>query len=114
MGPSPEATVDGLVAASPLASKYAESMDRESAYEKLAARMEAGAAAAAEAEAAEAAQKEAKAGTKAPSRGGAAKEEESLVGQVVGSGAFKSMLRSAGTVIGREISRSIFGTGRRR
>ena len=114
MGPSPEATVDGLVAASPLASKYAESMDRESAYEKLAARMEAGAAAAAEAEAAEAAQKEAKAGTKASTRGGAAKEEESLVGQVVGSGAFKSMLRSAGTVIGREISRSIFGTGRRR
>ena len=30
------------------------------------------------------------------------------------SPAFKSVLRSAGTVIGREITRSIFGTGRRR
>ena len=41
-------------------------------------------------------------------------EDEGLVGQVVGSTAFRSMLRSAGTVIGREITRSIFGTGRRR
>jgi DNA helicase HerA-like ATPase len=31
-----------------------------------------------------------------------------------GSSVFKSMLRSAGTVIGREITRSIFGTSRRR
>ena len=43
-----------------------------------------------------------------------AKEDPSVVEQVVGSGAFKSMLRSAGTVIGREISRSIFGTRRKR
>ena len=28
--------------------------------------------------------------------------------------AFKSAMRSAGTVIGREITRSIFGTGKRR
>jgi hypothetical protein len=32
----------------------------------------------------------------------------------VESPAFKSALRSAGTVLGREITRSIFGTGRRR
>jgi hypothetical protein len=37
-----------------------------------------------------------------------------VVEQVVGSSVFKSMLRSAGTVIGREITRSIFGTSRRR
>ena len=36
-----------------------------------------------------------------------------MVQQVVKSSAFKSMLRSAGTVIGREITRSIFGTARR-
>ena len=34
--------------------------------------------------------------------------------QVLKSSAFKSAMRSAGTVLGREITRSIFGTGRRR
>ena len=42
-----------------------------------------------------------------------AKEEPGMVEQVVKSSAFKSVLRSAGTVIGREITRSIFGTARR-
>jgi len=37
-----------------------------------------------------------------------------VVDKVVKSSAFKSMLRSAGTVIGREITRSVFGTSRRR
>ena len=41
-------------------------------------------------------------------------EEPGMVESVVKSSAFKSMLRSAGTVIGREITRSIFGTSRRR
>jgi hypothetical protein len=36
-----------------------------------------------------------------------------VVEQVVQSSAFRSMMRSAGTVIGREITRSIFGTARR-
>jgi len=40
--------------------------------------------------------------------------EPTVVEQVVGSSVFKSMMRSAGTVIGREITRSIFGTSRRR
>ena len=42
------------------------------------------------------------------------KEEPGMVEQVVQSSAFRSMLRSAGTVIGREITRSLFGTARRR
>ena len=37
-----------------------------------------------------------------------------MVEQVVQSSAFRSTLRSAGTVIGREITRSLFGTARRR
>jgi hypothetical protein len=37
-----------------------------------------------------------------------------MVEQVVTSGAFRSILRSAGTVLGCEITRSIFGTARRR
>ncbi|MDN5798057.1 MAG: DUF853 domain-containing protein, partial [Intrasporangium sp.] len=44
----------------------------------------------------------------------ATKDEPSLIEKVVESQGFRSMLRSAGTVIGREITRSIFGTSRRR
>jgi DNA helicase HerA-like ATPase len=40
--------------------------------------------------------------------------QPTVIEQVAESGVFKSMLRSAGTVIGREITRSIFGTSRRR
>ncbi|AKU18176.1 helicase HerA-like domain-containing protein [Luteipulveratus mongoliensis] len=104
MAPSTEATVDGLVNASPLKAKYAEALDRESAYEKLNARLTAA---------------PAEGGPAAPAPAGKAaekpaKEEPGMVEQVVKSSAFKSALRSAGTVIGREITRSIFGTARRR
>jgi len=37
-----------------------------------------------------------------------------LLDKMMDNPAFKSAMRSAGTVIGREITRSIFGTGRRR
>ena len=47
----------------------------------------------------------------ATSRGGV---EGSMVQEVLQSTAFKSFLRSAATVAGREITRSIFGTGNRR
>ena len=40
--------------------------------------------------------------------------EPSVVESVVKSSAFKSALRSAGTVLGREITRSLFGTSRKR
>ena len=39
--------------------------------------------------------------------------QPSMVEAVVKSSAFKSALRSAGTVLGREITRSIFGTSRK-
>lgn len=41
-------------------------------------------------------------------------QEPGMIESVVKSSAFRSMLRSAGTVLGREITRSIFGTSRRR
>ena len=44
----------------------------------------------------------------------APKEQESVVEQVLGSSAVRSMLRSAGSALGREITRSLFGTARRR
>ncbi|TVZ93956.1 uncharacterized protein DUF853 [Streptomyces sp. BK340] len=81
-------------------------MDRESAYEKLSAERPR----APRAEAAEGAGKAERAGKAAQ----APEEEPSLVEQVVGSSMVKSLARSVGTRIGREITRSLFGTARRR
>jgi hypothetical protein len=108
MDPSPEATMDAVIGASQLKAKYADVVDRESAYEKLAARLQAAPAAPA---ASPAPSPAAPAPASAPKH--APKEEPSIIEQVAGSTAFKSMLRSAGTVIGREITRSLFGTRRR-
>ena len=49
-----------------------------------------------------------------PAGGRAAKPQDSTLERVVKSSAFKSLTRSAATVIGREITRSIFGVGKRR
>ncbi|MGO0577417.1 helicase HerA-like domain-containing protein [Ornithinimicrobium panacihumi] len=115
IGPSDQAVVDTVVSSSTIHSRYAEALDRESAYELLAARFKAAEEAAAEAALAEA-EETARAAEEKAARGGGrrAAQDEGMIGQVVKSTAFKSMLRSAGTVIGREITRSIFGTGRRR
>lgn len=105
--------------ASPLFLKYGQTIDRESAYETLAAKL-------APAPAAEDAA--------VPSGGGVTvdlppiptgfdlppmpapveKAEPGMLEQMMDNPAFKSAMRSAGTVIGREITRSIFGTTRRR
>ncbi|MCM2420245.1 helicase HerA-like domain-containing protein [Streptomyces sp. RKAG293] len=112
MGPIEAAAMDTAVKASSLYSRYAQAVDRESAYEKLNAAAGAAMAPAPGQEAAEAAAKPAgKAGGKAA--GKAAEGEKSVVEQVVGSGVFKSLTRSLGTQIGREISRSLFGTRKR-
>ncbi|MET9695577.1 helicase HerA-like domain-containing protein [Streptomyces sp. NPDC006529] len=112
MGPVEPAELDRAVKASPLYARYAEPVDRESAYEKISAE-QAAAEAAAEAAAAQAqAEKEAKEARK--TAGGAAKPDPSLAEQVVGSGLFRSLARSIGTQLGREISRSLFGTAKRR
>ncbi len=96
--------------ASPLQATYGQTVDRDSAYERLAAKMApppsaddpggfGGVEASGEIEA-----------MPAPAQ----PEEPGMLEQVLKSSAFKSAMRSAGTVIGREITRSIFGTGRRR
>jgi DNA helicase HerA-like ATPase len=108
MDPSPQATMDAVINASQLKTKYAAVVDRESAYELLAKRLQA------EPAQQQAAPAPAQAPASAPApRQRTPKEEPSLIQQVTGSSAFRSMLRSAGTVIGREITRSIFGTRRR-
>jgi uncharacterized protein len=109
MAPTAPDAVAAAVAASPLAPKYAALVDRESAYEKLAGRLTQPTA-------------DPPAGRGGPGRPApkptpkapAEKDDPSVVEQLVKSSAFRSMLRSAGTVIGREITRGIFGTARRR
>lgn len=108
MGPIDAAALEAAVKGSPLYGRYAEAVDRESAYEKLTAEQRAAEAEALRAAAAKEAEKERKQGG-----GRAPKPEPSLTEQVVGSGIFKSLARSVGTQLGREISRSIFGTARR-
>ncbi|MGA5193895.1 helicase HerA-like domain-containing protein [Streptomyces exfoliatus] len=113
MAPIDAAALDAAVKGSPLHGRYVEAVDRESAYERLTAEQRAAEAAALEAVAAEEAEKEAaeaRKGARAPRE----KEEPSLAEQVVGSGIFTSLARSIGTQLGREISRSVFGTARRR
>ncbi|MFJ1582026.1 helicase HerA-like domain-containing protein [Streptomyces sp. NPDC088197] len=108
MGPVDAAVLDSAVKSSPLYGRYAEAVDRESAYEKLAA---AEAASAARAEAAESAPKTAPKSGRSSAKGAAA--DAGIVEQVVHSGAFKSLARSMGTQLGREISRSLFGVRKR-
>ncbi len=137
MAPSDAALLTSTVAASPIAPKYVTYLERESASEMLGkaevARTEAQQAAAVAAEnakvqaaAAAAAEKERLAAEKQAAKDAAAAQkaqeaaarkqaaEPSMVESVVKSSAFKSALRSAGTVLGREITRSIFGTSRKR
>ncbi|QES49047.1 ATP-binding protein [Streptomyces venezuelae] len=109
MGPVDAAALDAAVKGSLLYPRYAEAVDRESAYEKISAEQAAAEQAAEAAAAAAEAEKQAKAAAK-----GAPKPAPSLAEQVVGSGLFRSLARSVGTQLGREISRSIFGTARRR
>jgi DNA helicase HerA-like ATPase len=123
MGPSDPAAMQAAVAASPRHAKYAEAVDRESAREKLATRLEDGArkreaeqAAKAQEKAQEKAQqKTGRSGRRRPdapartSRRTPQQEEGGLVRDVVQSGAFKDFMRTAA----REIARGMFKTGRR-
>jgi DNA helicase HerA-like ATPase len=86
---------------SPLFPKYGQTVDRESAYEKLTAKI---------AEAPEAPRAE---DPRAPASRRAEKEEPGMVAEVLGSPVVKSFLRSAASSLGREITRGLFGTRRR-
>ncbi|MEU6586362.1 helicase HerA-like domain-containing protein [Nocardia sp. NPDC046763] len=85
---------------STLYGKYGTTIDAESAYEILTAKIQATARQQADAAAAK--------GSVRP-----APQEDSLAEKIVNNPAFKNFLRSAATVAGREISRSIFGTRKR-
>jgi DNA helicase HerA-like ATPase len=78
--------------------KYGQTIDRESAYELLAAKVAA-------------AQQDPT--PSAPGHSPKAAEDDSAAERIMKNPAVKSFLRSAATVAGREISRSLFGTRKR-
>ena len=97
--------------ASPLQAEYGQTVDRDSAYERLAAKL----APPPQAPAALPTCRRCRRGIEVPPMPAPAEPEEpGIFEKMTQSPAFKSSMRSAGTVIGREITRSIFGTGRRR
>lgn len=105
--------ISAAAQASPLQERYGRTIDRESAYERLAAKL-----------APPPAEPPTPAGElpppiyvppyDIPPMPPPAPDGPGFLDKVMDSPAFKSAMRSAGTVIGREITRSIFGTGRRR
>lgn len=111
MSPASPATVRATLDASPVAARYADPVDRESAHELLSARMAKVEADRAAAEAAEHAQDEARAADK---KAGTARTGRARTTRTTGSAPLDAFLRSAGTQLGREITRAVFGTRRRR
>ena len=99
-----------MVAASPLLAEYGTPVDRDSAYERLLAKVAAAAPAAPEPEQQEQPQQEPPREQEQPRQ---ERHEESAVSKVLGSAVFRSFARSAASAAGREISRSLFGTARR-
>ncbi|QHG84190.1 DUF853 family protein [Rhodococcus rhodochrous] len=99
MGTVGESAMRASAQANPLYGKYGRTIDRESAYEKLTASV------------VEATDVEPVPDVplQAPDDAGV-----SVVEQVLGSAAVRSFIRSAASAAGREIGRSLFGTGRRR
>ncbi|MGL5817641.1 MAG: helicase HerA-like domain-containing protein [Phycicoccus sp.] len=115
MAPSPAALLESTVAGSSLAAKYPKTAtERESAAEMLDRAADVAPASAGAGTAQPAPAGKAPAEPAEPKPRAAEADEPGMVEKVVKSSAFKSMLRSAGTVIGREITRSVFGTSRRR
>ncbi|WP_380285998.1 helicase HerA-like domain-containing protein [Kitasatospora purpeofusca] len=113
MGPLDPAALRAAVDGSALVGKYRDAIDRESAYEKLAARAARPEAEPVPASSGEAAARREPGPRREPERG-REKEGAGLLGSLLGNPALKSFARSAGTQLGREISRSLFGTSRRR
>ena len=101
----PEA-ISAAAKASPLQAEYGQTVDRDSAYERLTAKL---------------APPPSQQPTPVPQNteippmpAPAEPQDPGMVQEVLESSAFKSFIRSAASAAGREITRSIFGTGRRR
>ncbi|MCW2553476.1 MAG: putative ATPase, partial [Mycobacterium sp.] len=109
MGTIGDDAIRAAAKASPLQAEYGQTIDRESAYERLSAKVAPP----------EALPPPVSGGGIASASGrgqisSPAPQGPSMVEEVIKSSAFKSFIRSAATVAGREITRSMFGTGTRR
>ncbi len=114
MDPAPDGVIEDVVNASPQAAAYGTVLDRESAYEKLAAKAE---------KRSEAVQKEAeqeaerKASEQTTQRkttsSRSSQRDKSVVEQVVTSQPVKTFARQAGREVGRQIMRSVLGVLKR-
>jgi hypothetical protein len=110
MAPADPAGMQAAVTGSDLHAKYATSVDRESAREKLAARLEAGAAKAKEEASVQPEQPGGSMSYPKPTRRKApASKERDVVKDIINSPVTKDLMRTAA----REIFRGVFGTGRR-
>src|SRR4051812_41700364 len=112
MGAAESAAMEQAVNASPLNAKYAEAVDRESAREKLATKLAAGAEKARaeqEATAEEKLRKEAGKATARAPRSRSTRQDKSVVEEVLTS----TTARQLGRTAVREIFRGLFKTGRR-
>jgi hypothetical protein len=115
MRPLDPAEQQQAVAASPLQARYGQALDRESAYERLAARLTQPAAVPDRAPASRA--EETRPRDQEPRRKGRAEREpadDGVLNSVLTSRAFRSFASSAASALGREVTRGIFGTRRRR
>ena len=121
MDPTPEQDLRAGVAHSVLMRKYGQAIDRDSAYEILARRMEEGAKLAEEEaqreeaekqrlEAEKQAEREQRRRTTNSGSTNNRRKDDSLIGQIGKSAVFRDIVRTAS----REIVRGVFGTGRRR
>ncbi|MGN6244993.1 MAG: helicase HerA-like domain-containing protein [Motilibacteraceae bacterium] len=124
MAQADPAVVAQVVGASLLQAEYGQAVDRDSAYERLAAKLAPPPAPAAPAPAPAPAPVEVPDLRRKPAgqpgsrgSGGGGFDEGGaggMVGEVLGSEVFQSFARSAARGLGREITRSLFGTPRRR
>jgi hypothetical protein len=107
------AALQQTVTASSLQPKYGQAVDRESAYEKLAARLAPPPAPESAPPAAPAPRHEAPKPRPAP-KPAPKKADDGVIGGILKSAAVTSFARSAGTQLAREFSRTIFGIGKRK
>jgi DNA helicase HerA-like ATPase len=113
MGPADPAAMEATVQASPRYATYAQVVDRESAHEKLAVKLEEGARKAAEDAALKEQARDAKIekakGARTKPNKESEKDKGGIVQDVVQSSVFKDFMRTAA----REVARGMFGAGRR-
>ncbi|WP_369252035.1 helicase HerA-like domain-containing protein [Geodermatophilus amargosae] len=113
MGTVEPGAMAAAVAASPLQTRYGTAVDRESAREMLAARLAPPPPAPTRTRTRTPARAEEPAPRRRP-REAAPEEERGVLGDLVASSAFRSFARSAASTLGRELTRGLFGTRRRR